>query len=174
MSGDPPVTRNCDVLVVGSGAAGLATAVASTHFGLKLIVAEKAAVFGGISAWSGGLSIPRNPLARAAGIEEVPSPPRRHPADVLGSRAADPRTGAFLAAGPEMVEFFAWETAVEWIGGNAISDFHDLPDSAGRGVGAAPADGPLRPTLRCARQLRRLGCRADRHRPGCKALSRRG
>ena len=39
-----------DVLVVGSGAGGLASAVCSAHRGLKVVVAEKERVFGGTTA----------------------------------------------------------------------------------------------------------------------------
>ncbi len=45
-----------DVLVVGSGAGGLASAVSAAHRGLKVIVAEKEPVFGGTTARSGGWS----------------------------------------------------------------------------------------------------------------------
>src|SRR5689334_21102794 len=44
----------CDVLVVGSGAGGLATAVAAAHRGLDVLVVEKEPVFGGTTARSGG------------------------------------------------------------------------------------------------------------------------
>jgi succinate dehydrogenase/fumarate reductase flavoprotein subunit len=45
---------DCDLLVVGGGAAGLSGAVTAAHDGLKVIVAEKAPVLGGATAWSGG------------------------------------------------------------------------------------------------------------------------
>lgn len=62
---------NVDVLVVGSGAAGLSAAVTAALGGASVLVAEKESVIGGTSAWSGGwLWIPRNPLAREEGIEE--------------------------------------------------------------------------------------------------------
>jgi succinate dehydrogenase/fumarate reductase flavoprotein subunit len=54
-----------DVLVIGSGAGGLSAAVAAAAQGARVIVAEKAEVLGGATAWSGGwMWVPRNPLAR--------------------------------------------------------------------------------------------------------------
>lgn len=136
----------CDVLVAGSGVGGFAAAVTAAHHGLKVILAEKAPLIGGTTAWSGGwLWIPGNPLARRAGIVEEPEEPRRYLRSEIGNRAADPRIEVFLAAGPEMVAFFEQHTALEFIAGNAIPDFHDVPGSApgGRSVCAAPYDGRL-------------------------------
>ena len=69
MSRDLP--SSCDLLVIGSGAGGLASAVTAAVLGLDVVVIEKERHFGGTTAWSGGwMWLPRNPLARAAGIDE--------------------------------------------------------------------------------------------------------
>ncbi len=134
----------CDVLVIGSGASGLAAAVSAAHFGLEVVVAEKAPVFGGTSAWSGGwLWIPRNPLARAAGVEEPPEAPKEYLRSELGNRAGDPRLEVFLENGPEMAAFFQDQAGMRWIGGDRIPDFHATPGAArgGRSLSVAPYDG---------------------------------
>ena len=46
-----PARLACDLLVIGSGASGLAAAVTAAHHGLKVILVEKDAVFGGATAW---------------------------------------------------------------------------------------------------------------------------
>lgn len=133
-----------DLAVVGSGAGGLAAAVAAAHHGLRVAVFEKAPVFGGTSAWSGGwLWVPRNPLAREAGIEEDPEAPRRYLRAIMGDRAGDPRVEAYLEAAPEAVRWFREETAVDWVDGNKAPDFSDVDGAAtgGRSVCAAPYDG---------------------------------
>ena len=80
-------TVDCDVLVVGSGAAGLAAAVTAAHAGLEVLVAEKEPRFGGTTARSGGwLWIPGTSLARDWGIEESPEQARNYLRHEAGNR----------------------------------------------------------------------------------------
>lgn len=67
---------DCDLLVVGGGAAGLSCAVTAAYHGLQVVVAEKASVLGGATAWSGGwMWAPLNPLSQADGIvEDIDAP----------------------------------------------------------------------------------------------------
>ena len=133
----------CDVLVVGSGAAGLATAVTARVLGLDVLVVEKAPVFGGTTAWSGGwLWIPQSPPAVRAGITDSISAARTYLQAELGADFDAARIDAFLTNGPRMVEFFENETAVRFLSGTA-PDFHaDLPGAAvGRPICAEPFDG---------------------------------
>ncbi|MDY1018656.1 FAD-dependent oxidoreductase [Pseudomonas coleopterorum] len=134
----------CDVLVIGSGAAGLATAVTAAYHGLRVIVVEKDSTFGGATAWSGGwMWVPRNPLARRAGIDEDPALPRTYLQHELGVHFDPARVDAFLEAAPKMVAFFEKHTRLQFADGNAIADIHgDTPGAGtgGRSVIAAPYD----------------------------------
>jgi len=136
---------DCDVLVVGSGAAGLSAAVTAAWHGLKVIVVEKDPVFGGATAWSGGWAwVPCNPLARRAGIVEDIEQPRTYLRHELGEHFDPAMIDAFLEAGPRMVAFFEQHTALQFADGNAIADIHgDTPGAGtgGRSVIAAPYDG---------------------------------
>ncbi|WP_433886112.1 FAD-dependent oxidoreductase [Pseudomonas vranovensis] len=141
---DTPLVE-CDVLVIGSGAAGLAAAVTAAWHGQKVIVVEKDPVFGGATAWSGGwMWVPCNPLAQRAGIIEQPSQPRTYLEHELGERFDGPMIDAFLDAAPNMVSFFERHTALQFADGNGIADIHgNTPGagSGGRSVIAAPYDG---------------------------------
>ncbi|SEA65092.1 FAD-dependent oxidoreductase [Paraburkholderia sartisoli] len=146
----------CDVLVLGSGASGLAAAVTAAVHGLRVIVAEKEAVFGGTTAWSGGwMWIPRNPLAVRAGITEDVEAPRTYLRNELGAHFDAGKTDALLEHGPQMVEFFEQHTSMRFVDGNRIPDFHTTPGAGtgGRSVCAMPFDG------------RELGPLIDRLRP---------
>ncbi len=134
----------CDLLVIGSGAGGLSAAVTAAHLGLKVVVIEKEPLLGGTTAWSGGwMWIPRNPLARAAGIVEDIEGPRTYLRHVMGHRDKADRIEAFLAHGPAMVQFHLDHTALRFVDGNHIPDFHGHAPGArdgGRSVCAAPFD----------------------------------
>ena len=90
-------TLDCDVLVVGSGAGGLAAAVTAAYHGLNVVVVEKADVCGGATAWSGGWAwAPGNPLAKAAGVTEDTESFRTYLRNVLGTDYQADRVDAFL------------------------------------------------------------------------------
>lgn len=150
-----PAIQTCDLLVIGSGAGGLSAAVTAAHLGLKVIVVEKEAQYGGTTAWSGGwMWIPRNPLAVAAGIREDLEAPLNYLRHELGEQFDEARALTFLENGPRMVEFFRSRTALQFIDGNAIPDFHGFAPSAatgGRSVCAAPFD-----ARRLGKELARL------------------
>lgn len=137
--------RTCDLVVVGSGAPGLAAAVTAASLGLSVIVVEKDQHVGGTSAWSGGwMWVPRNELAVAAGIVEDVSAPRDYLRAELGEAFDPDLVDMFLEQAPRMVSFMRRETSVDFIAGNAIPDFHGRTPQAGlggRSVCAAPFDG---------------------------------
>jgi len=136
--------NTCDLLVIGSGAGALSAAVTAAHLGLKVIVVEKDPQYGGTTAWSGGwMWVPRNPLAIEAGLLERIEKPLSYLRRELGEKFDESRARAFLNNGPRMVEFFRRHTALQFIDGNAIPDFHGhTPDAAlgGRSICAAPFD----------------------------------
>lgn len=135
---------DCDLLVVGSGASGLSAAVTAAWHGLKVVVVEKAPVFGGATAWSGGwMWVPGNPLAQRAGFRQDPEQARTFLKNVLGERHDAERASAFLDNAGPMVAFFEQHTALKFVDGNGIPDIHthlEGSSDAGRQVIAAPYD----------------------------------
>jgi succinate dehydrogenase/fumarate reductase flavoprotein subunit len=135
----------CDVLVVGSGAAGLSAAVTAGHHGLNVLIVEKEACFGGTTARSGGwLWIPGTSLARAWGIVEDKDQARTYLRHEAGNSFDAARVEAFLDAGPEAVDFFTSKTAVRFDMPLTFPDYHaEAPGGTqgGRSMVTRPFDG---------------------------------
>jgi succinate dehydrogenase/fumarate reductase flavoprotein subunit len=135
----------CDVLVAGSGAGGLAAAVTARRHGLEVIVAEKAPQFGGTTALSGGwLWIPNHPMQREIGISDSVEEAATYLLHETGEKFDPERVNALLANGPRMVEWFVRETAVRFDPSAVFPDYHpDAPGGkpGGRSIVAAAFDG---------------------------------
>jgi succinate dehydrogenase/fumarate reductase flavoprotein subunit len=121
-----------DVIVVGSGASGLTAAVRAAHSQLKVLVLEKADHFGGTTALSGGgIWIPNNPQAAAAGIVDAPELVRQYVLEVIGKTARPELIDAYLATGPAMVRWLAENTSVEFLLSPETSDWYpEIPGAA--------------------------------------------
>ncbi len=134
------MTRHCDIVVVGSGAAGLTTAITAAKAGLDVIIIEKSDVFGGTTALSGGvLWIPGNSCSAVPDSREAVRTYLRHEAGALYDEAA---VEAYLEHGPEMIEYIQRETEVRFLP-TEYPDYHaEAPGGArlGRSVVTAPYD----------------------------------
>jgi 3-oxosteroid 1-dehydrogenase len=134
-----------DVVVVGSGAAGMTAALRAAHQGLRVVVVEKAAHFGGSTARSGGgIWLPGNDVLRAAGVVDSPEQAREYLARVVGPDATPARQRALLEHGPEMLAFVQAHTPLRlsWVTGYA--DYYpEWPGglAGGRTVEPVPLNG---------------------------------
>lgn len=114
-----------DVVVIGTGAAGLTAAVVAAEAGASVGVFEKADVVGGTTAWSGGqVWIPNNPHmpdigvtdSRERAIEYIMSLSR----DMLDPELVE----AYVDAGPEMVSLLEAKTPVQFYAVPGMPDYH--------------------------------------------------
>lgn len=134
---------NCDLVVVGSGAAGLATAITARKRSLDVIVLEKEPVFGGTTALSGGvLWIPLNKYGRQQNPADTVERVREYMMSETGSNYDAAAVQCFIENGPKMVEFFERETEMKFVP-TLYPDYH--PDASGgvdigRSILAAPYD----------------------------------
>ena len=109
----------CDVLIVGGGAGGLATAVTASRLGARVILVEKSEVLGGVAAYSGGvLWIPGNKFDRNPGNSG-----REYLTAELGDNGFQEDIDLFLTRGPEMATFFEEQTSVKFLPSD-YPDYH--------------------------------------------------
>jgi len=104
-----------DVVVVGSGGAGLTAAIVAAERGLDVLLIEKTEYFGGATALSGGGTwIPANSIARKAGIEDSVEHARAYIEKVVGPQIRQDVLDAFLANSTAMLDFMLANTEVDF------------------------------------------------------------
>src|SRR5258708_35571087 len=138
-------TYECDVLVIGSGASGMGSAVTASAHNPKVLVIEKEPKFGGTTARSGGwLWIPGTSLAKAWGINEDPNLAKTYLRHEAGNSFDAERVDAVVENGPKAVAFFITQTSVLFDMPLVFPDYH-AEATAGTQVGrfmvARPFDG---------------------------------
>jgi len=78
-----------DVVVVGSGGAGMVAALAAAHRGLSTVVIEKAPHFGGSTARSGGgVWIPNNEVLKRDRVKDTAEAARTYLHGIVGDSSS--------------------------------------------------------------------------------------
>ncbi|MCU1646838.1 MAG: Fumarate reductase (quinol) [Nocardia sp.] len=137
-----------DVVVVGSGAAGMTAALTAAYRGLSVTLIEKSRLFGGSTARSGGgVWVPNNPVLQAAGVPDSPTMARTYLKAVVGDRVPEAKQDAFLDNGPEMFSYIGARSKYwEFVYDRGYSDYHpEFPGGLAQGRSIEPAviDGRL-------------------------------
>jgi len=114
-----------DVVILGSGAAGLTAGVVAYEGGATVAIFEKAALVGGTTAWSGGqVWIPNNPHMPSVGVSDSREKAKTYimslSRDMLEERLVD----AYIDAGPEMVDFMDAKAGMEFYAVAEMPDYH--------------------------------------------------
>jgi 3-oxosteroid 1-dehydrogenase len=123
-----------DVVVVGSGAAGMAAALTAQRQGLRTVLVEKAAHYGGSTARSGGgVWIPNNEVLRRDGVTDTPEAARTYLHAIVGDVVPAERIDTYLDRGPEALSFLLANSPLrmQW-----VPDYSDYyPEAPGGRLG---------------------------------------
>ena len=125
-----------DVVVVGSGAGGIVSAITSAHNGLNTLLIEKSTAWGGSSALSGGgLWIPNNHVSKKAGLQDSEEEGLIYMQDVIedtGPASTYERKVAYVKNGHKMVKFLE-DIGMKWVAGTLYPDYY--PERPGGKIG---------------------------------------
>src|SRR5882724_10442058 len=103
---EPTSPEQCDILIIGAGAAGLLASLRAHSHGLTPLLIEKTAYLGGTSALSGGsVWIPNNHITLSSGIQDSLPTALTYMSSTIGDVgpvSSLERKMAFLTHGPEM------------------------------------------------------------------------
>jgi 3-oxosteroid 1-dehydrogenase len=125
-----------DVVVLGSGAAGLTAAFTAAYSGLSVAVFEKADRLGGTSAWSGGhVWIPNNPHMPEVGAADSEAEAVEYIMSLSRGLLDETLVRAFVRAGPEMVGFLDDHADMGFYVAEGFPDYHPEHPSGRPGGG---------------------------------------
>jgi succinate dehydrogenase/fumarate reductase flavoprotein subunit len=125
-----------DVVVLGSGAAGLTAALAAAVEGARVGVFEKADLLGGTTALSGGtIWFPNNQPARAAGVEDSRERGLTYLASLSNGMILPELAEALVDGGPQYVDFLNENTEIR------LQLVHGYPDYHPEHPGGMPGGG---------------------------------
>ena len=151
-----------DLVIVGSGAAGLTAAIVARRKGLRVVILEKDAFVGGTTAISGGvLWVPGTATGRRQNPDDSPEAVHQYLRHETGKHYRADAVDLLLGKGPEMVGFLERETSVRF-SPTLYPDYHpDAPGGCnlGRAIVASPFD------------TRHLGHERKRLRPPLKTIT---
>lgn len=159
-----------DVVVVGSGGAGLVAACAAADVGARVLVLEAADRFGGTTALSGGqMWIPGSEQMRRAGYEDSRGDALRYLERVTLGATPQETLEAFLDQGPRLANYLENDLGIA-LQAVARHDYH--PDWAGARFGRSLEPTPV-PTTGLG-TLRDRVLKSDSRGPLTAAESRTG
>jgi succinate dehydrogenase/fumarate reductase flavoprotein subunit len=127
--------KQYDLVVLGSGAAGLTAALTAAEHGARVLVVEKGEKLGGTSAWSGGqIWIPCNPHQKKYGKEDSREKALTYLASMSNGLIEPAMAEAYIDGGLEMVAFLEERTPVQFMVVPHFPDYHpEQPGAASRG-----------------------------------------
>lgn len=142
-----PAGGDFDLIVVGAGAAGLATALFGAIRGLEVLVLEKTGHVGGTSAFSAGTTwVPNTAHAATVGAQDSVARVMTYLDRVVGSYGDRAMREAFVANGPAAIALLEAQTHVRFRPYPRHPDYESELEGAtlcGRALEPLPFDGRL-------------------------------
>lgn len=122
-----------DLLVLGTGAGGLAAAVTGAHEGLSVLVLEKTEFLGGTTAYSAGTCwIPNNRFQRDAGVTDDAQVAAGYLDRLVGDKAPREVRESYLRNGSAAIDYFD-RLGVRFWHSKTVVDYH--PEVEGASLG---------------------------------------
>ncbi|PQZ94853.1 23S rRNA methyltransferase [Arthrobacter sp. MYb227] len=138
--------REVDLLVLGTGAAGLSATLTAAAQGAEVLTLEKTEYLGGTTAYSAGTCwIPNNRFQREDGIFDDLDRAARYLDAVVGDKAPRESRMAYLDAAPKMLDELH-ELGITFLRSPAVVDYHsEMPETGktGRALEPEPFNGKL-------------------------------
>lgn len=139
--------ESVDFLIVGSGAAAMASAIRAHDLGLSVLIVEKSDVYGGSSAMSGGVCwVGNNPYMKKYGISDSDEEVLTYLEAITKGEASREHLVTYRDASKRMVSYFAEKTHVIFDALDLYTDYYpEAPGGkmGGRSMEPEPFDGRL-------------------------------
>lgn len=137
--------RTVDLLVIGSGAAGLSAAVRAHDLGLEVLVVEKSDLFGGNTAMSGGVCwVANNPGMAKEGLADSDEDGFRYLKHITKGEVPDDRLWLYIRESKRVLGYLQANTHVRYVPLAKYTDYYpEAPGGrpGGRSMDPVPFDG---------------------------------
>lgn len=139
--------RTVDLLVMGSGAAGMSGAIRAHDLGLDVLLVEKSDLFGGNTAMSGGVCwVPNNPGMAREGIADSDEEGFTYLKHITKGEVADERLRLYIRESKRVLAYLQENTHVLYVSLTKYTDYYpEAPGgrSGGRSMDPVPFDGSV-------------------------------
>ncbi len=139
--------REVDLLIAGTGPAGMTAALVASLEGLDVLLCEKSDQVGGTGSTSAGtLWIPGNHQSRAAGFSDSAEQADAYLSALIGQATNRELRDAYLRTGPAAIDYLCAHTDVQFLPCGPHPDYRsNMPGAAvaGRAIVPVPFDGRL-------------------------------
>lgn len=136
--------EDLDLIVIGSGGGGMATALAGARAGMRTAVFEKSPHYGGSTALSGGgMWLPRNGVLAELGLDDTRERVLTYLHHTVGDDVPEARLAAFVDHAPAAVELLRQATPLTFTHMREYADYYpERPGGSaiGRSIEPAPFD----------------------------------